>query len=147
MGGSPDDLLLAAHGALRARLDDFRQALSRRDEAAYRLALADFLANLRRWSAAVEETLSPAIVRMSSPRRDLPRELRLDFVQLRELARHITEQLDTRASMSDVLGMVENLSRRFDAHGAQIRDVYAPAAAEVLDEEAWSRLRAAAPDR
>jgi hypothetical protein len=138
-------VLSEAYSALRRRFDDFRQALERRDEAAYRVALSDFLKNLRQWTAAVELTLVPALGKIAQPGRDLSRELRLDFVQLRELSRHILEQIEARARLSDVLGLVENLDRRFAAHGLQIAQVYSAAAAESLDESGWTALRAAMP--
>ncbi len=141
----PEDLLRDAHRALRARFGDFRQALERRDETAYRVALTDFHANLRRWTSALEETLVPALMRLAVPRKDLSREMRLDFVQLRELTRHIGEQFDGRAPLSDILGLVENLGRRLDGHGVQIDQVYAPAAAGALDAAGWKALEAARP--
>lgn len=136
--------LLAADAALRSRFEDFRRALDRRDEEAYRLALSDFLANLRTWSGAVERVVVPAFLG-ATDHQELARELRLDLVQLRELTRYVLDQLDSRARMSDVLGLVENLDHRLDAHGRQTREVYAPAAERVLDESAWAALAAALP--
>ena len=143
----PDDasLLAEAQRGLRTRFEDFRQAFDRRDEAAYRVALIDFRENLGRWTAAAERTLVPALSRLAAPRADLSREIRLDFVQLRELARHILEQIENRAPLSDVLGLVENLGRRLAAHGTQIDEVYGPAAAEALDASGWIALRPAVP--
>jgi len=84
---------------------------------------------------------------LPAPRADLAREIRLDYVQLRELTRHILEQIENRAPLSDVIGLVENLGRRLAAHGVQIEEVYAPAAAEALDRAGWTALRPAIPAR
>jgi hypothetical protein len=140
-------LLGQAQSGLQARFDDFRQAFDRRDESAYRVALADFQENLRRWTGATEQILVPAFLRLAAPRADLAREIRLDYVQLRELTRHILEQMENRAPLSDVLGLVENLGRRLAAHGVQIEEVYAPAAADALEESGWTALRPAVPAR
>lgn len=129
---------------MRSRFEDFRRALDRRDEVAYRVALTDFLANLRTWSSAVERTLVPAL-ETTTDRKELSRELRVDLVQLRELTRYVLEQLDSNARLSDVLGLVDNLGRRLDAHGRQTRELYAPAAETCLDDPGWAALAAALP--
>ncbi len=82
--------LKAAQQALRGRFDDFRRALERRDEEAYRLGLTDFHACLRRWTEAEEKALLPAILRAGILGRDPQRELRLEWVQLRELTRYLS---------------------------------------------------------
>jgi hypothetical protein len=125
-------LLTTTQAALRSRLDDFRRAFERRDEAAYTLGLSDFHDWLRRWTAAGEEALVPALLRADLAGRDPQRELRLDYVQLRELTRHLRTQIEVRARLSDLLGLIENLSRRFDAHEKECLEVYYPAASALL---------------
>ena len=112
-------LLNAAQRALRSRLDDFRRAFGNRDQAAYVLALADFHECLQRWTLAEEKALLPALRRAGFPDRDPQRELSLAYVQLRELSRHLRMQIETRAPMADILGLIENLSRRFDCARAR----------------------------
>jgi hypothetical protein len=138
-------LLRSARQALRSRFDDFRRALDRRDEAAYRMALADFHERLRSWTEAEERALLPALGRAPLPGRDATREVRLEHVQLRELTRHVLLQIDEHARMSDVLGFVENLSRRFGAHEAGMLEVYYPAAAPHLSPEERAILEEATP--
>jgi hypothetical protein len=125
-------LLVATQEALRSRFDDFRRAFDHRDEAAYRLALADFHDWLCRWTEAQERALLPALKRATLPERDSQRELRLEYVQLRELTRHVRMEIESHGRMADLLGLVENLSRRFDAHERENVDVYYPAAAPLL---------------
>jgi hypothetical protein len=137
-------LLDGAQAALRARFDDFLGAFGRRDEAAYRLALSDFHDWLCRWTAAEEAALLAALVRARFPDRDPQRELTLEYVQLRELTRHVRMQIEARAPMADLLGLVENLSRRFDAHERGNLDVYHPAAAPLLTPAERQTLEAAA---
>lgn len=138
-------LLNAAQRALRSRFDDFRGAFGRRDQAAYVLALADFHECLQRWTLAEQGALLPALRRAGFPDRDPQRELSLAYVQLRELTRHIRMQIEARAPMADLLGLIENLSRRFDAHEREILDVYYPAAASLLTSEERQSLENAAP--
>ena len=111
MQGTLDGLLAAQRG-LSDRFDDFRKALDRRDEAAYRLALADFHTCLRRWTEAEERTVLPALLRGGLAGRDPQRELRLEWIQVRELTRYLLSQLSEHAPLSDVLGFTENLARR-----------------------------------
>jgi len=139
------ETLLSAQSALRARFDDFRRALDRRDEEAYRLGLTDFHDCLRRWTEAEEKALLTAILRISIPGRDPQRELRLEWVQLRELTRYLLSQINDRAPMGDILGFTENLARRLAAHESDLQNVYYPAAASVLTAEEWAILTAAAP--
>jgi hypothetical protein len=136
-------MLRGAQAGLRSRFEDFRRALDRRDGPAYRLALADFQDWLGRWTAAEESALLPAFRRAPVEGRDAPRELRLEFVQMRELTRHVRLQLESGAPMSDVLGLVENLARRFDAHERGVLDVYYPAAAEALEASELAELEIA----
>ena len=137
-------LLRAAQAALRSRFDDFRGALDRRDGPAYRLALADFQDWLVRWTAAEERALLPALQRAPLSGRDPRRELTLEYVQLRELTRHVRLEIDADARMSDVLGLVENLARRFEAHERGMLEVYYPAAAPLLSDVERRSLEEAA---
>ena len=137
--------LNGAQAALRDRFDDFHRAFERRDEAAYRMALADFHDWLCRWTAAEENALLPALRRARLPDRDPQRELKLEYVQLRELTRHTREEIEARARMSDILGLVENLARRLLAHERGNADVYYPAAAPLLTPAERRALEEAAP--
>jgi hypothetical protein len=137
-------MLRGAQAGLRSRFDDFRRALDRRDGPAYRLAIADFQEWLGRWTAAEESALLPVFGRVPIEGRDARRELRLEFVQMRELTRHVRLQLESDAPMSDVLGLVENLARRFDAHERGVFDVYYPAAADALEASERAELEIAA---
>ena len=142
--GAARVLLAAAQADLRSRFDDFRQAFERRDDAAYRLALSDFHERLCDWTAAEERALVPAVRRAGVADRDPRRELSLEYVQLRELTRQIRLGIDTRAPLADLLGLVENLSRRLQAHERGNRDVYYPAAAAALTDEELRALENAA---
>ena len=137
--------LLEAQGTLRARYDDFRRALDRRDEEAYRLGLTDFHSCLRRWTEAEETAVLPALLRTGIPGRDPQRELRLEGVQLRELTRFLLSQVTDRAPLSDILGFADNLERRWSAHESEMTRVYYPVAAAALTEVEWKILAAAAP--
>jgi hypothetical protein len=137
--------LVAAQRGLRARFEDFRRALDRRDEAAYRVALKDFHEHLRRWTAAEERVLLPVLARTSFPGRDPQRELKLEYVQIRELTRYLLSQIDDRAPIADVLGLVENLDRRLLAHESEMEKVYYPSGAPLLTPEDWQILTEAAP--
>jgi hypothetical protein len=142
-----EDTLAHLRGAqlsLRSRFEDFRAALERRDGPAYRLGLADFQTALERWSAAEERALLPALDRAPVAGRDARREVTLEFVQLRELTRQLRVQIETGARLADVLGLAENLSRRLDAHGRGMADVYLPAAAAGLTEAERETLEIAA---
>lgn len=145
MSDAPLEELRTAQRAIRSRFDDFRGAFGRRDDAAYRVALLDFDEHLRRWTLAQERTLLPALSRVQIPGRDSQRELRLEYVQLRELARFLLDQVSKRAALADVLGLVENLDRRLAAHEAELQAVYFPTAAPALRPEEWEALRSAAP--
>jgi hypothetical protein len=137
--------LLSAQRALRARFDDFRRALERRDDEAYRVALADFHRCLVLWTQAEETALLPAILRTGVPGRDPNRELHLEWVQIRELTRYLLSQVTERAPISDVLGLSENLQRRFAAHESEMESAYYPAAASRLLPEEWTILAEGAP--
>jgi hypothetical protein len=139
------DGLVGVQRALRSRFDDFRRALDRRDEAAYRFAIVDLHDGLERWTQAAERALLPAVVRAGTGGRDPARELRLEFVQVRELARFLREQISNRAPLSDVLGLAENLDRRLGAHVSAMERVYCPSAAAALTPDEWTILAEAAP--
>jgi hemerythrin HHE cation binding domain-containing protein len=140
-----EDQLLAVQRSLRSRFDDFRAALDRRDEAAYRVALADFHGHLRRWTFVEERVLLPALARASFAGRDPQRELRLEYVQIRELTRYLLSQIDERATIADVLGLAENLERRLAAHQSEMAKVYYPTAATLLTPEERRLLADGAP--
>jgi hemerythrin HHE cation binding domain-containing protein len=139
------ETLFAVQGSLRHRFDEFRGALERRDEAAYRMALSDFHGHLCRWTAAEERVLLPLLTPERLPGRDPQRELRLEYVQIRELTRYLLSELVRRAPMADVLGLVENLERRLTSHESEMRTVYYPAVSALLDADAWRQLDEAAP--
>jgi hypothetical protein len=107
--------------------------------------LTDFHDCLRRWTEAEEKALLPAILRTPIPGRDPHRELRLEWVQLRELTRYLLSQINDRARMADILGFAENLARRFAAHESDLQTIYYPAAASALTAEEWTLLAEAAP--
>jgi hypothetical protein len=140
-----EDELLAVQKGLRGRFDDFRRALERREDDACRLALADFHAHLTRWTTAEERVLLPALSRTSFPGRDPQRELRLEYVQIRELTRYLLSQIGERAPLADVLGLVENLERRLAAHESEMEKVYYPSAAPLLTPDEWRLLGDSAP--
>jgi hypothetical protein len=137
--------LIAVQDGLRSRFEDFRLAFERRDEAAYRVALKDFHDHLRRWTSAEEHVLLPALARMSFPGRDPQRELKLEYVQIRELTRFLLSQVGERAPLADVLGLVENLERRLAAHESEMEKVYYPSAAPLLTPDEWRLLGESAP--
>lgn len=139
------DDLVAPQRILRARFEDFRRALEMRDRAAYEMGLRDFEGELRRWTEAEERVLLPALARSGVPGRDPQRELRLEYVQVRELTRYLLEQISAGGALGDVLGLAENLERRLAAHEAEMERVYYPAAAPVLTEAERRALAAAAP--
>jgi len=139
------DALLAVQIGLRGRFDDFRGAFERREDDACRVALADFRAHFTRWTAAEERVLVPALSRASFPGRDPERELRLEYVQIRELTRYLDSQIAERAPVADVQGLVENLERRLAAHESEMERVYYPAAAPLLTAEEWRILSESAP--
>ena len=138
--------LIDAQRALRSRFDDFRRALDRRDAPAYRFGLSDFLEHLVAWSEAQEQALLPAVLRAGVPGRDPKRELHLEWVQLRELARMLSTVVPDPGKLSDALGLTENLERRLAAHESDLQTLYYPAAAPLLTDGEWALLAEAAPD-
>jgi len=137
--------LLAAQRALRSRFDDFARALRRNDVAAVDVALDDFAEHLVRWTEAEEAALVPAVARVAIVGRDPRRELRLEYVQIRELTNFIARGRADKAQPSELLGYVENLDRRLTAHERENRSVYYPVAAGSLTEDEWAVLEAARP--
>ena len=137
--------LLAPQRALRNRFDDFRRALTRRDRAAYELGLREFEGTLRRYTLVEERVLLPALDRAGVPGRDPRRELKLEYVQVRELTRHVLDLVGKNGPLQDILGMVENLERRWIAHEGEMERVYYPAALGVLSDAEAKTLAEAAP--
>ena len=138
--------LLAAQRALRNRFDDFRQALRRRDQAAYEMAIRDFQSQLDRWTSTEERVLLPALARVRLPGRDPERELHLEYVQIRELARFLLRQISENARIGDILGLTDNLERRLSAHESEMENVYYPAVDPVLTGEERRKLEESAPE-
>jgi hypothetical protein len=139
------ELLLAAQRALRSRFDDFQHALRNENRPAMEVAIADFEHHLRDWTEAEEKALVPAVVRAQIPGRDSRRELRIEYVQIRELARYIAQQISEHLPSMNIVGYVENLDRRLHAHESEMENVYYPAAAPLLTDSEWSLLDAARP--
>ena len=137
--------LLEGQRALRDRFDDFAGAMRRNDKTALDVALFDFEQHLRRWTEAEETVLIPAVARVEIPGRDPRRELRLEYVQLRELTNFISRGRADKAQPSELLGYVENLERRLTAHERENRSVYYPVAAGSLTEDEGTILEAARP--
>jgi hypothetical protein len=138
--------LLAGQRALRARFDDLAGALRRGDATALDVALNDFEGHLVRWTTAEEQSLLPALVRAEIPGRDPNRELRLEFVQLRELTRFLIRQRADRIRPADLAGYASNLDRRLAAHERELTNVYYAAAAATLTQEEWLMLERARPE-
>lgn len=137
--------LLDGQRALRDRFNDVAGAMRRNDKTALDVALGDFETHLRRWTKAGEQALIPAVTRAAVPGRDPRRELRLEYVQLRELTNFIARGRENKAQPSELLGYLENLDRRLAAHERENRSVYYPVAAGSLTEDEWAILEAARP--
>lgn len=138
--------LLEGQQALRSRFDDLARAMRRDDIAAVDVAIDDFEQNLVRWTEAEEQALMPAVTRIAIPGRDPRRELRLEYVQLRELTRIIRRQRDERVRPQHLLGYLDNLERRLGAHEREMQSVYYPVAAGSLTDEEWTVLEHARPE-
>ncbi len=138
------EILLAAQRALRDRFEDFFRAMQRENALAAGVALDDYERHLRRWTEAEEQALIPALVRAALPGRNVRYELRLEYVQLRELTRFLLQQLQEGIRPSHLLGYTQNLARRLQAHEVRMSEVYYPAAAPELTEEEWTVLEAVA---
>ena len=139
------ETLLAAQRALADRFQDFFRAMQRENALAAGVALDDYERHLRRWTEAEEQALLPALERAALPGRNVRNELRLEYVQLRELTRFLVQQLHEGIRPSHLLGYTQNLARRLQAHEQQMSDVYYPAAAPEVTEEEWTILEAARP--
>ncbi|HUJ13484.1 MAG TPA: hemerythrin domain-containing protein [Thermoanaerobaculia bacterium] len=137
--------LLSAQRALRSRFDDFQRALRNENRVAMEVAIDDFERHLRAWTEAEEKALLPALERAKIPGRDVRRELRLEYVQIRELTHYVALQIAEQAASMAIAGYVENLDRRLHAHEREMESVYYPAAAPLLDDAEWSVLGAARP--
>jgi hypothetical protein len=138
--------LLAAQRALRSRFDDFQRALRNDNRPAIEVALADFEQHLQRWTEAEEKALLPAIERADIPGRNSRRELRLEYVQIRELTRYLVRQINEGIRPGNLLGFVENLDRRLHAHEKEMGQVYYPSAEPLLTAEEWEVLERARPE-
>ncbi len=143
--GARLEILLSAQRALRSRFDDFQRALRHENRTAMEVALADFERHLRRWTGAEELALIPALQRAGIAGRDPRRELRLEYVQIRELTRFLVQQLSEGVRSSHVAAYVENLDRRLHAHEHEMERVYYPAAELRLTDEEWTALESARP--
>jgi hypothetical protein len=143
--GTRLDEMLSTQRALRSRFDDFRQALRRENRMAMDVALVDFERHFRRWTDAEERSLVPALLRAEIAGRNPQRELRLEYVQIRELTRFLLQQLGEGVRSSHLIGYVDNLDRRLHAHEKDMGQVYYPAAEERLTDEEWTALQSARP--
>jgi hypothetical protein len=139
------DQLLAAQRALRSRFDDFQHALRNENRPAMEVSIVDFERHLRAWTEAEEKALVPAVIRAKIAGRDSRRELRIEYVQIRELTRYIAQQISEHLPSMNIIGYVENLDRRLHAHESEMESVYYAAAAPLLTDEEWSVLQAARP--
>lgn len=137
-GATEVAFLLAPQRALRERFDAFHRALERRDQTLATSTLHEFEAALHRRIAIELRVLVPALLHVGVPGRSPRRELELQYVQLRELTRHVREKIenggDSEATRGEILGFVVNLDRRLTAHAAEMERVYYPAAVSVLNE-------------
>src|SRR5206468_12523366 len=78
--------------------------------------------------------------------RDARRELRLEYVQIRELTRYLMQEIAEGIRPNTLLGFVENLDRRLHAHEKEMGQVYYPAAASLLTADEWQILEQARPE-
>ncbi|HEV8659566.1 MAG TPA: hemerythrin domain-containing protein [Thermoanaerobaculia bacterium] len=140
------DLLLDAQRALRSRFNEFRLAVQRINETAAEIALGDFEKHLRTWTEAEEKALIPALQRAQIPGRDVKRELRLEYVQIRELSRFILQQISEGTRPNTLTGYIDNLDRRLHAHESEMEKVYYPAAEKTLTSDEWKVLEEAKPE-
>ena len=143
--GTRLDEMLSTQRALRSRFDDFRQALRRENRMAMEVALVDFERHFRRWTDAEERSLVPALLRAEIAGRNPQRELRLEYVQIRELTRFLLQQLGEGVRSSHLIGYVDILDRRLHAHEKDMGQVYYPADEERLTDEEWTALQSARP--
>ena len=127
--------LLAPQRKLRAGFDVFRRALEQNDRSAMELGLCQFELGLRRQIELELRVLQPVLARVSFAGRDARRELEFQYVQLRELTRHLAVRIASSAAMSEIIGFAENLDRRLAAHESEMERVYYPAALDLLSAE------------
>ena len=139
-------ILLDAQRALHNRFDEFLLTLQRENATAAEIALDDFEKHFRRWTEAEEQALIPALQRAQIPGRDVRRELRLEYVQVRELTRFLLQQIREGIRLGDLAGYVENFGRRLRAHELEMEKVYYPAAESMLTPEEWAVLEKAKPE-
>jgi hypothetical protein len=139
------DALLSAQRALRTRFDDVQRAFRNENRVALEVALTDFEKHLRRWTEAEEKALVPALVRAEIPGRDARRELRLEYVQIRELTRYLLQEINEGKRPVTLTGFVENLDRRLHAHEKEMSEIYYPVAASLLTDDEWALLDDAKP--
>lgn len=137
--------LLDVQRSLRSRFEDFKVAFRNQNIAAAEVALADFEKHLRGWTEAEEQVLIPALERAQIAGRDVRRELRLEYVQIRELSRYLLQQIREGIRLSNLHGYAENLDRRLHAHESEMEKVYYPAAERTLSPEEWNVLGNARP--
>ena len=137
---------MGAQRALRSRFDDFYRALKRGDRGSPEVALIDFDENFRRWSLAEEQTLLPALARLTLAGRDPQRELRLEYAQIREITALLRRRLAEGLRPADLLGFADNLNLRLAAHEAGMEGVYLPAADAVLLPHEREALERACPE-
>ena len=85
-------------------------------------------------------------MRPQIPGRNAHREIRLEYVQIRELTRYLVRQITEGIRPNDLIGFVDNLDRRLRAHENEMEKVYYPAAEPLLTDGEWLILVAAAPE-
>ena len=136
---------LRAQRALRSRFDEFRLAVQRENRTAAEIALDDFEKHFRSWTEAEERALMPALMRAGLAGRDVKRELRLEYVQIRELTRWVLQQLRDGTRLTDLAGYIDNLERRLSAHEREMQHVYYPAAERTLTSDERTELESSAP--
>jgi hypothetical protein len=122
-GVTPELQALAdEHRVLDELFGRFLAAATAGDSAAAARAIGDFDDGLRRHTADEEEILlAPAPGKLiaaggETPGERLHRELRLEHVQVRELAAMIRRLVEERGDLSGALRLAGNLARRWDAH-------------------------------
>ena len=138
-------MLLTAQTRLRQRFNEFKLAMQRENATAGEVALDDFEKHLRRWTEAEEQALVPALQRAEIPGRDVRRELRLEYVQIRELTRFLLQQMREGVRPHDLHGYIENLDRRLRAQETEMTNVYYPAAEKTLNADERKILEGALP--
>ena len=117
--------LAAAHRDLDAMLGRFLAAATRGELSEARAAIAEFDEALRVHTAREEEELfpPPPARKLVAPEEEtetakarLSRELRLEHVQIRELAGMMRRLLEENADVEGARRLFPNLARRWDSH-------------------------------